>query len=83
MKNTMKIFLAISILCTAVFAGDQGNGGRACNPNDPNQSCSPAAPAPVTGQGLTSADPGFYVIFGQALRTAVVDFIEAVSPYGR
>jgi hypothetical protein len=30
MKNTMKVFLALSICCTAALAGDQSNGGRNC-----------------------------------------------------
>ena len=39
MKTTMKLIFALAIFCSGAFAGDQGNGGLYCNPNDPATQC--------------------------------------------
>jgi hypothetical protein len=80
MTTTMKLFLALSILCTAAFAGDQGNGGLVCDPNYPEQCCNPDDPAQQCGGALMAEDPSFM----ETITIAVFDeVIDAATAYGK
>lgn len=77
MKNTMKTLLALSILCTAAFAGDQQNGGRNCDPNDPAACSCP--------QGETCFGGGSYGMgdLGETMLFVGEEGLNAAGAYGR
>lgn len=64
MKKTMNVALAVALFCGAAMAGDgnQGSGGRQCDPNaDPT--CTPAPLANLDPSGGVTVDGILISIF--------------------
>jgi hypothetical protein len=85
----MKLVLALSVLCTVTFAGDQGNGGLYCNPNEPaTQCCNPNDQTPECGSNAASSqetnslgDTIFY--FAEELGSMAMEIADGVLTYGQ
>ena len=77
MKNTMKLVLTLAILTTGVFAGDQGNGGRNCDPNDPASCCDPTQEQ--CGSAAISEEPSMAF----ATMFVIEEVLESAAGYGR
>ena len=67
MKNTMKLMIVLTFLCGSVIAddGNQGSGGRTCNPEvDPT--CTIANPGGNGGDDVFVQNPDTFgeIVFG-------------------